>query len=214
MNEVTLFVNPCSKANTKYGHILLQDKYGAAVEIHKALLTDNHIQVIDGAVNVSYSFFFNWFGDIYKKVEPDQAIALRIFIKNLAFIRSNIETINADSRLFMAELPFSYYTAKWRPEYYLTIGILLKAWDSGELDHQCPQCNNILKLLNIGVYSEAQGYCFNCRRIVRVLVCSQKEYFNKFENIKKRYRRPANAETNFTIEEAMTILRYLNKYGY
>lgn len=208
-NSVTLFLNPCHPGITDAANELIQDTYGTIAGVNKSLLADNHIPIKNGIISVSNSLYASWFAGFYKKSEPAQAFSLRLFMDNIDLIMSMRAIICIDSRLFMAKLPFTNF---------LSLGILLKAWECDVLDYPCPECKQTLKLLNIicrSLFDEsnlAKGYCFNCHRIIRLETESFDKYDKIFLEVKKRYRISGSCVNAFTFEEAIAILKYLNKY--
>lgn len=216
-NNVTLFLNPYHMGITDAANELIQDAYGTIADVHKSLLTDNHIQSQDGTISVSRSLYNQWFAGLYKRPELMKALLQKKFVKNIDLILGSKAVIYNDSRIFMAELPFSYLAGSIWGINYLSLGVLMKAWETNSLDFQCPYCPNMLKLLNIGGFSLsgthiAQGYCFNCRRIIQLKTESFSKYTNNFYEANNLYTNPDAPADAFTFEDAIAILKYLNKH--
>ena len=216
-NNVTLFLNPYHLEITDAANELIQDSYGTIAEVNKSLLTDNHIQSQDGTISVSRSLYNQWFAGLYKRPELMKALLQKKFVKNIDLILGSKAVIYNDSRIFMAELPFSYLDGTMWGINYLSLGVLMKAWETNSLDFQCPYCQNMLKLLNIGGFSLsgthiAQGYCFNCRRIIQLKTESFSKYTNNFYEANNLYRNPDAPADAFTFEDAIAIFKYLNKH--
>jgi hypothetical protein len=213
-NDIKLAVvsNDLSKPDT--ASIWLQDKYGAIVTVNESLLKDNHIPVENGIIHVSIDLYKAWFGDSYKKKEPPWP--LKKFVDNMDFILASKNIIFSKAKIFMAELPFSYFASSWTGCRHLTLGILLKAWESDKLDYQCPYCNNMLKLLYVGGFlgsgtHSAMGYCFSCKRVNRLQTDCFLKYHNKFGDVYKQYNNPGQVVEAFTFEEALAVIKYLNE---
>jgi hypothetical protein len=208
-NEIQLIVMPNILSSNAPGKVGIQDKYGTIAEVKKKFLTLNHIQAENSTIRVSISLYNEWFGDFYKKGEPSKQISLKKFIMNRNVIMGNKKIILGDARIFMAKLPFASFSGSGTDSNYMTLGELVNAWESGKLDRQCPNCNNMLKLLNIGYQlgdgaHTAQGYCFSCQRVNQLATESIEQYFKDISD----YQTPGQAQKAFTFEEALAVLKY------
>ncbi len=213
-NNITLVLNPYTLLRVDPPNVLIQDKYGTIAKVNESLLTDNHIPVENGIIRININLYKAWFGDSYKKEEPSEQISFKKFVDNLDLILDSKNIILDKPKIFMAKLPFSYFASTWSGSSYLTLGVLIKAWESDKLDYQCPYCNNMLKLLNVGGFPgsgthTAMGYCFSCKRLNRLKTEHFSEYYNKFRDAKKQYESPGKVVEVFTFEEALAVLKYL-----
>ena len=111
-------------------YFLIADKSkGYKSRIHKSLITDNQLEIVDGKICISESMYGAWFKESITKAFNERC---KLFYSNIPLFVEKQEIILQNPRFYSIKAPRVFYAGMFIAGQPITLGAMLRLWQHEE----------------------------------------------------------------------------------
>ena len=131
---------------------------------------------------------------------------------NFELILKNRAVIYEEKRLFFCPTSCAYIGSTIFDIAYLSLGVLLKLWESSDFMEECPDCGNTAYIINaVGSLcsgsNQYKAICSKCKKDYIGMKESLNQFFEPARELHKKYREKQYEVVEYLLDEVIEYLK-------